>query len=117
MKGGVMKRILGVLLIVAGGAIVLLLIPFLAHALVNVIYVLLLGQPVPGWWWTLIKPLQNVVALPIVAFAFVIKVGPMLSLVLPAVVEVVLAAVGAVILWLGLRTVRSRTRPADRGSG
>ena len=61
-----MKRIFGIVLVVLGGLIALLLLPFLIHTLVNVLFVLLLGQPVPGWWWATIKPIQNIVALPIV---------------------------------------------------
>ena len=105
-----MKKTGGIILVVLGGLLILVLLPFLAHALVNVIFVLLVGQPVPGWWWGLIEPIQNIVALPIVAFAFVIKVGPTMSLVVPLLVELVFAAVGAVLLWLGLRMVRKGRR-------
>ena len=105
-----MKKAIGIILVVLGGLLILVLLPFLAHALINVIFVLLVGQPVPGWWWRLVAPIQNVVALPIVAFAFVIKVGPTMSLVVPLLVELVLVAVGAVLLWLGIRTVRKTRR-------
>jgi hypothetical protein len=105
-----MKKAIGIILVVLGGLLILVLLPFLAHALINVIFVLLVGQPVPGWWWRLVAPIQNVVALPIVAFAFVIKVGPTMSLVVPLLVELILAAVGAVLLWLGIRTVRKTRR-------
>ena len=105
-----MKKAIGIILMVLGGLLTLVLLPFLAHALINVIFVLLVGQPVPGWWWRLVAPIQNVVALPIVAFAFVIKVGPTMSLVAPLLVELVLVAVGAVLLWLGIRTVRKTRR-------
>jgi hypothetical protein len=101
-----MKKAVGIVLVVLGGLLILVLLPFLAHALVNVVFVLLVGRPVPGWWWGLIAPIQNIVALPIVAFAFVIKVGPTMSLVIPLLVELVFAAVGAVLLWLGLRIAR-----------
>jgi Flp pilus assembly protein TadB len=74
----------------------------------NVIYVLLLGQPVPGWWWQLVGPIQNVLALPIVAFAFVIKVGSAMSLIAPLIVVLVLLAIGLVLFWLGLRMVRKK---------
>jgi len=105
-----MRKIIGIVLIVFGGLLILVMLPFLAHALVNVIYPLLLGQPVPGWWWRLIAPLQNVVALPILAFAFVIKVGPSLSLVVPLIVELVVAGIGILLLWLRLRLVRKERR-------
>ena len=101
-----MKKAIGIILVVLGGLLILALVPFLAHALVNVIFVLLVGQPVPGWWWRLVAPIQNVVALPIVAFAFVIKVGPTMSLIGPVLVELVLVAVGIVLLVPGLRMVR-----------
>ena len=101
-----MRKIVGVVLTGLGGLLALLLLPFLAHATMNVIYVLLLGQPVPGWWWQLIKPIQNVLALPIVAFAFVIKVGPAMSLVTPLIVLLAIIAVGIVLLRLGLRMAR-----------
>ena len=100
------KKIFGVVLAVLGGVLTLVLLPFLAHAVMNVICVLLLGQPVPGWWWRLIGPIQNVVALPAVAFAFVIKVGSTMSVVAPLIVFVLLTAVGIVLLWLGVRMVR-----------
>jgi hypothetical protein len=105
-----MRKAIGFILVVLGGLLVLLLLPFLAHAVVNVVFVLLVGQPVPGWWWRLVAPIQNVVALPIVAFAFVIKVGPTMSLVVPLLVELVFAAVGAVLFWFGLRLVRRERR-------
>ena len=105
-----MKKTGGIILVVLGGLLILVLLPFLAHALVNVVFVLLVGQPVPGWWWKLVAPIQNIVALPIVAFAFVVKVGPTMSLVVPLLVELVFAAVGAVLLWLGLRIVRKGRR-------
>jgi hypothetical protein len=101
-----MRKTIGIALVVLGGLLILVLLPFLAHALVNVIFVLLVGQPVPGWWWGLVAPIQNIVALPIVAFAFVVKIGPTMSLVVPLLVELVFAALGAVLLWLGLRTFR-----------
>ena len=101
-----MKKIIGVVLTILGGLLTLVLLPFLAHTVMNVIYVLLLGQPVPGWWWQLIGPIQNVLALPIVAFAFVIKVGSAMSLIAPLIVILVLMAVGLVLFWLGLRMVR-----------
>ncbi len=106
-----MKKLAGIVLAVLGGLIILAIAPFLVHALVNAFFVLLLRQPVPGWWWALVGPIQNLVALPIVAFAFVIKMGPTLSLVLPVVVELVLAALGIALLWAGLRVVR-RARTA-----
>jgi hypothetical protein len=102
----VIKKIVGVVIAVLGGLLILVLLPFLAHAVMNVICVLLLGQPVPGWWWRLIGPIQNVVALPSVAFAFVIKVGSTMSLIAPLIVVLVLAALGLVLLWLGVRMVR-----------
>ena len=105
-----MNKAVGIVLVVLGGLLILVLLPFLAHALVNVIFVLLVGQPVPGWWWGLVAPIQNIVALPIVAFAFVIKVGPTMSLVVPLLVELVFATVGAILLWLGLRMIRKRRR-------
>jgi hypothetical protein len=102
----VIKKIFGVVFAVLGGALTLALLPFFAHALMNVIYVLLLGQPVPGWWWRLIGPIQNVVALPAVAFAFVIKVGSTMSLIAPLIVFGVLTALALLLLWLGVRMVR-----------
>jgi hypothetical protein len=102
----VIKKIFGVVLAVVGGVLTLVLVPFLAHAVMNAIYVLLLGRPVPGWWWRLIGPIQNVVALPAVAFAFVIKVGSTMSLIAPLIVFGVLTAVGVLLLWLGVRMVR-----------
>ena len=105
-----MNKTVGIVLAVLGGLLILVLLPFLAHALVTVIFVLLVGQPVPGWWWGLVAPIQNIVALPIVAFAFVIKVGPTMSLVVPLLVELVFATVGAILLWLGLRMIRKRRR-------
>ena len=107
------KKIFGVVLVVLGGVLTLVLLPFLAHAVMNVVCVLLLGQPVPGWWWRLIGPIQNVVALPAVAFAFVIKVGPAMSLVAPLIVFLVLVAVGLLLLWLGVRMAQ-RGRSARR---
>jgi len=101
-----MKTVLGVILSLLGAALILILLPFLAHTLVNALFVLVFHQPVPGWWWGLIGPIQNLVALPILAFAFVIKMGPTLSLVLPLVVELIIAAVGATLLIVGLRTLR-----------
>ena len=103
-----MKKIIGVVLMALGGLLALVLLAFLAHTLMNVIYVLLLGQPVPGWWWQLIGPIQNVLALPIVAFAFVIKVGSAMSLIAPLIVVLVLLAIGLVLFWLGLRMVRKK---------
>lgn len=101
-----MKRVLGIVLSVLGAVVVLALLPFLAHAVVNALYVLVLQRPVPAWWWGLIAPVQNLVALPILAFAFVIKMGPTLSLVLPVVVELVLMGLGVALLLVGLRTLR-----------
>jgi len=46
------------------------------------------------------------VALPILTFAFVIKTGPTLSLVLPLVVELIVVAAGAALLIEGLRTLQ-----------
>ena len=109
-KGDVMRKAIGIILTVLGGLLILVLLPFLAHTLINIVFVLLVGQPVPGWWWRLIAPIQNIVALPIVAFAFVIKVGPTLSLLAPLLVELVFAGVGAVLLWLGLRQIRKERR-------
>ena len=103
-----MKKIIGVVLMALGGLLALVLLVFLAHSLMNVLYVLLLGQPVPGWWWQLIGPIQNVLALPIVAFAFVIKVGSAMSLIAPLIVVLVLLAIGLVLFWLGLRMVRKK---------
>ena len=103
-----MKKIIGVVLMALGGLLALVLLAFLAHTVMNVIYVLLLGQPVPGWWWQLIGPIQNVLALPIVAFAFVIKVGSAMSLIAPLIVVLVLLAIGLVLFWLGLRMVRKK---------
>ena len=100
------KKIFGFVIVVLGGVLTLVLLPFLAHAVMNLIYVLLLGQPVPGWWWRLIGPIQNVVALPSVAFAFVIKVGSTMSLIAPLIVFGVLTALGILLLWLGVRMVR-----------
>ena len=100
------KKIFGVVLVVLGGVLTCVLLPFLAHSVMNVIFALLLGQPVPGWWWRLIGPIQNVVALPAVAFAFVIKVGSTMSLVAPLIVFGVLTALGLLLLWLGVRMVR-----------
>jgi len=105
-----MKTVLGVVLSLLGAALILILLPFLVHTLVNALFVLVFHQPVPGWWWDLIGPIQNLVALPILAFAFVIKMGPTLSLVLPLVVELIVVAVGAALLIAGLRTLR-RARP------
>ena len=105
-----MRKVIRIILVVLGGLLILALLPFLAHALVNVFFVLSLGQPVPGWWWQLVAPVQNIVALPIVAFAFVIKVGPTLSLVVPLLVELVLVGVGAVMLLSGLRMFRKERR-------
>jgi len=105
-----MKTALGAVLSVLGALLILALLPFLVHALVNALFVLVLHQPVPGWWWSLIGPLQNLVALPILAFAFVIKTGPTLSLVLPLVVELLVVAAGAALLIVGLRALR-RARP------
>ena len=100
------KKIFGVIFAALGGVLTLVLLPFLAHAVMNVIWVLLMGRPVPGWWWRLIGPIQNVVALPAVAFAFVIKVGSTMSVVAPLIVFLVLTAVGILLLWLGVRMVR-----------
>ena len=100
------KKIFGVVFAALGGVLTLVLLPFLAHAVMNLVYVLLMGRPVPGWWWRLIGPIQNVVALPVVAFAFVIKVGPTMSVVGPLIVSLVLTAVGVLLLWLGVRMVR-----------
>lgn len=101
-----MKKIFGVVFSVLGGVLALVLLPFVAHALMNVIWVLLLGRPVPGWWWRLIGPIQNVVALPSVAFAFVIKVGSAMSLIAPLIVFLVLMAAVLLLLRLGLRMAR-----------
>ena len=100
------KKILGVIFALLGGMLTLVLLPFLAHAVMNLVYVLLMGRPVPGWWWRLIGPIQNVVALPAVAFAFVIKVGSTMSVVAPLIVFLVLTALGLLLLWLGVRMVR-----------
>jgi hypothetical protein len=105
-----MKKIAGSILTVLGGLLILLLLPFLIHTVMNVICVLLLGQPVPGWWWQFIGSLQNILALPIVAFAFVIKVGPAMSLIGPLIVILVIMAVGILLLRLGLRLVRKERR-------
>ena len=104
------KKILGVVIAALGGVLTLALAPFCAHAAMNVIYVLLLERPVPGWWWRLVGPIQNVVALPAVAFAFVIKVGPAMSLIAPLLVFLALTAVGIVLLWLGVRMARKGRR-------
>jgi len=81
-------------------------LPFLIHALVNALIVLVLHQPVSGLRWSPIDPRQNMVALPILTFAFVIKTGPTLSLVLPLVVELIVVAAGAALLIEGLRTLQ-----------
>jgi len=104
-----MRRAVGVVLIVLGGLLTLVAIPFLVHTLVNVFYVLLLEQPVPGWWWGLVRPVQDIVALPILAFAFVIPLGHVMSLVAPLIVELFLLGLGLVLLWMGRRMVRRRT--------
>jgi hypothetical protein len=105
-----MRKAIGILLSVVGGLLTLVLLPFLVHALVNVIFVLLAGQPVPGWWWRLVAPIQNIIALPIVAFAFVIKLGPTMSLVVPLLVELALTAIGVALFWFGLRLVRKERK-------
>ena len=111
-----MKTALGIALSLIGAVIVVALLPFLAHAIVNALFVLVLQQPVPAGWWRLIAPVQNLVALPILAFAFVIKMGPTLSLILPLVVELLLVAVGVALLLIGLRVVRKARalRAAER---
>jgi hypothetical protein len=103
-----MKKIIGVVLTISSGLLTLALLPFLAHTVMNVIHVLWLGQPVPGWWWQLIGPIQNVLALPSVAFAFVIKVGSAMSLIAPLIVILILMTLGLVLFWLGLRMVRKK---------
>ncbi|MCU0520841.1 MAG: sugar ABC transporter substrate-binding protein [Anaerolineae bacterium] len=106
-----MKRVIGGLLAIVGGLLALICAPFLLHALVNAIFVLALGQPVPGWWWRLIAPIQNIVALPILAFAFVIKMGSKLSLIIPLIVLLIVQAIGVVLLLVGLKMLRnSRSR-------
>ena len=107
------KKIVGGILSLLGGLLTLLLLPFLVHTVINVIFVLILGQPVPGWWWQLIGSLQNILALPIVAFAFVIKVGSAMSLIGPLIVILVIMAVGILLLRLGLRLMR-KERSAKR---
>ena len=107
------KKIFGVVFAALGGVLTLVLLPFLAHAVMNLIYVLLMGRPVPGWWWRLIGPIQNVVALPSVAFAFVIKVGSAMSLIAPLFVFLALMALVLLLFRLGLRMAR-RGRSAVR---
>ena len=110
-----MKTVLGVVLSLLGAVIILALLPFLAHAVMNALFVLVLQQPVPAWWWSLIAPIQNIVALPILAFAFVIKMGSTLSLVLPIVAELIIAGIGAALPWVGLRIVsKQRALRAER---
>ena len=104
-----MRKVFGGVLVIVGGILAIACTPFVLHALVNVIFVLVLGQPVPGWWWRLIAPIQNLVALPILAFAFVIKMGSKLSLILPFIVLLIAQAIGVVLLLVGLRLLR-RTR-------
>jgi hypothetical protein len=109
-----MKRVVGVILVVLGGLLALVAIPFLVHTLVNVVFVLLLGQPVPGWWWGLVGPVQDVVALPILAFAFVIPLGYPMSLIAALILTLVLLGIGLVLLWAGRRLIR---RGGEGGEG
>jgi hypothetical protein len=102
-----MRKAIGVILAGLGGLLVLVLLPFLAHTLVGTAFVLLADRPVPGWWWQVIEPIQDIVALPIVAVAFVIKMGPTLSFIVPLLVVLALVAGGVALLVLGLRMARS----------
>jgi hypothetical protein len=101
-----MRKAVGGILAVLGGLLALVAVPFLVHTLVNVIFVLLLGQPVPGWWWGLVGPVQDVVALPILAFAFVIPLGYPMSLIAALILTLVLLGIGLALLWAGRRLVR-----------
>lgn len=103
-----MKKAVGVILAGLGGLLSLVLLPFLAHTVVSASFVLLAGRPVPGWWWQLIAPIQDIVALPIMAVAFVIKMGPTMSFIVPLLLVLVLAAAGVALLWLGLHMARTR---------
>ncbi len=110
-----MKKVWGGILTLIGGLIALACVPFLLHALMNALFALILQQPVPAWWWRAIAPIQNIVALPILAFAFVIKMGPTLSLVIPVVILAVVQTVGVLILWAGLRMLRRPGSGKGRG--
>jgi hypothetical protein len=102
-----MRKAVGATMAGVGGLLTLALLPFLAHTAVSASFVLLAGRPVPGWWWQMMAPIQDIVALPIVAVAFVIKMGPTMSFIVPLLVVLVLAAVAVALLWLGLRMARA----------
>jgi multiple sugar transport system substrate-binding protein len=111
-----MRKAIGGLLVFIGSVFALVSLPFLAHTAVNAVFVLLFQRPVPGWWWRLVGPIQNIVALPIVAFAFVVKLGPQLSLIVPLIVCLVLLSLGLLILALGLRMLRKRQARPSAGA-